>query len=94
MKSLKIGVPRIELGLHPPHGRVLPAYSTPSYFILAIFLMHFVQALILLPLAKVVHCKFGYFLVLLVGLYLLRSFFRVTLIIDVFSQREQILDIK
>lgn len=53
--------------------------------------MHFVQALILLPLTKVVHCKFGYFLVLQVGLYLLRSFFRVTLIIDVFPQREHVL---
>jgi len=50
-----------------------------------------VQAFILLPLAKTVHCKLGYFLVLHVGLYLLRSFFRVTLIIDVFPQREHVL---
>ena len=54
-------------------------------------LMHFVQALTLLSLFKVTHCKFGYFLTLFVGLYLLRSFFRVTLIIDVFPQREHVL---
>lgn len=26
-----VGVPRIELGLHPPHGRVMPLYHTPFY---------------------------------------------------------------
>jgi hypothetical protein len=64
------------------------------YFFFPIFLMHFVQAFILFPLAKVVHCKFGYLLDLLVGLNLLLSFFLVTVTIDVFPQREHVLDIK
>lgn len=25
-----VGLPRIELGLHPPHGRVLPVYYSPA----------------------------------------------------------------
>lgn len=94
---IKVGVRRIELRLHPPHGRVLPAYSTPAslasriYLVFAIFLMHFVQALTLFPLFKTTHCKFGYFLFLHVGLYLLIFFFRDTLTIDVFPQREHVL---
>lgn len=28
--TISVGVPRIELGLQPPHGRVLPLYYTPT----------------------------------------------------------------
>ncbi len=27
--SLRVGLPGIEPGLHPPHGRVLPVYYSP-----------------------------------------------------------------
>jgi len=39
------------------------------YFLLAIALMHFAQAFTLFPEANLTHCKFGYFLFLMVGLY-------------------------
>ena len=29
-RAFLVGVPGIEPGLHPPHGRVLPVYYTPS----------------------------------------------------------------
>jgi hypothetical protein len=32
-----VGVPGIEPGLHPPHGRVLPVYYTPiAYYFVAV----------------------------------------------------------
>jgi len=55
--------------------------------------MHLVHALTLLLFANLTHCKLGYFLFLAVGLYLLRSFFRVTVTIDFFPQMTQIRDI-
>lgn len=57
-----------------------------SYFILLIALMHFAQAKTLLPDANLTHCKFGYFLLLTVGLYFPRSFFLFQTIVDFFSQ--------
>jgi len=45
------------------------------YFFFPRALIHFVQALTLLPEGKVTHCKLGYFLDFLVGLYFPRSFF-------------------
>ncbi len=30
--KLDVGLPGIEPGLHPPHGRVLPVYYSPIYF--------------------------------------------------------------
>ena len=44
------------------------------YFFFPIALIHFVQAFTLLPEGKRTHCKFGYFLFLMVGLYFPRSF--------------------
>jgi hypothetical protein len=44
-------------------------------------------------LAKVTHCKLGYFLFFVVGLYLLLSFFRVIVLIYFLPQIVQILDI-
>lgn len=29
-EKMIVGLPRIELGLHPPHGRVLPVYYSPT----------------------------------------------------------------
>jgi len=55
--------------------------------------MHLVQALILFPVPNFTHCKFGYFLFLLVGLYLLFDFFRVTVTIDFLPQIAQTRDI-
>jgi hypothetical protein len=54
--------------------------------------MHLTHAFILLPFGKVVHCRFGYFLFTLVGLYLPRSLTRVVAFIDFLPQIEQILD--
>jgi len=48
--------------------------------------MHLVQALTLLPDAKVTHCKLGYFLFLMVGLYFPRSFFNLPTILPRFPQ--------
>ena len=88
-----IGPSGIEPLLYPPQGYGLPLSYGPSlgYLFLAIFLMNFAQALTLFPLFKTTHCKFGYFLFLHVGLYLLIFFFRDTLTIDVFPQREHVL---
>jgi len=52
-----------------------------------------VQALILLPLGRVNHWRFGYFLLVEVGFYLLRSLTRVVALIDFFSHRIQDRDI-
>lgn len=48
--------------------------------------MHFAQALTLLPDVNFTHCKLGYFLFLMVGLYLPRSFFNFQTSIDPFPQ--------
>jgi len=45
-----------------------------NYLSLLCALMHFVQALTLLPEVNLTHCKFGYFLIFMVGLYFPRSF--------------------
>ncbi len=57
-----------------------------NYFLLPIALMHFVQALTLLPDVKRTHWRLGYFLFLMVGLYLPLSFFSFQTIIDDFPQ--------
>jgi hypothetical protein len=31
--TYRVGVPRIELGPHPPHGCILPLYYTPTLYI-------------------------------------------------------------
>ena len=49
-------------------------------------LIHLVQALTLLPDAKVTHCKLGCFLFLMVGLYLPLSFFSVQTILPFLPQ--------
>jgi len=59
---------------------------------LFIVLMHFVQAFILV-LPRVTHCKFGNFLLFVVGLYFPRSLTKTVFILDVFSQTGQVLDI-
>lgn len=66
--------------------------TTARYPPFPIFLIHLVQALTFFPLFKFTHCKFGYFLFLVVGLYLLRNFFRVTVTIDFFPQIAQTRD--
>jgi len=53
--------------------------------------MHLAQALTLWPEVKVTHWRFGCFLVLLVGLYLLISFFLLPVILPLFWQIWQIL---
>jgi hypothetical protein len=52
--------------------------------------MHFAQAKTLLPEGNLVHCKFGFFLTLAVGLNFPLSFTRVFPIDDFFPQIEQI----
>ncbi len=49
-------------------------------------LIHLVQALTRLPLARRTHCRLGYFLFLVVGLYLPRSFLRTVATIDFLPQ--------
>jgi len=56
--------------------------------------MHLVQAKTRLPEGNLVHCKLGYFLLLVVGLYLPRSFTRRQTTIDDLPQIEHCLDIK
>jgi hypothetical protein len=53
--------------------------------------MHLAQAFTLWPEAKVAHWRLGCFLVLLVGLYLLISFFLLPVILPRFWQIWQIL---
>jgi hypothetical protein len=53
--------------------------------------MHLAQAFTLWPEAKVTHWRLGCFLVLLVGLYLLNSFFLLPVILPLFWQIWQIL---
>lgn len=48
--------------------------------------MHFTQAFMRLPEGKVTHCKLGYFLFVVVGLYLPLSLTRVTDLIDFLPQ--------
>lgn len=43
------------------------------------------------PIGTIVHCKLGYFLYFLVGLYLPLSFFNFQFTVEVFPQIEQIL---
>ena len=56
------------------------------YFRLERDLIHLVQASTLLPEANLTHCKFGYFLFLVVGLYFPRSFFNFQTKIDFLPQ--------
>jgi len=60
---------------------------------LPIDLIHLVQALTRLPLLSLTHCKLGYFLFLVVGLYLPRSFLRTVATIDFLPQIAHLLDI-
>lgn len=55
--------------------------------------MHFAHAFVLLPVGKITHWRFGYFLFVEVGLYLPLSFTSVVDLIDFFPQSGQILDI-
>ena len=94
-----IGVPGVGPGSHAPHACILPLYYTPvsltcpaNYLFFPIVLMHLVQALTLFPDNNLTHCKLGYFLFLLVGLYLPRSFFLTTATIDFFPQSGQTRD--
>jgi len=48
--------------------------------------MHLAQAKTRLPVGRRTHCKFGYFLFLMVGLYFPRSFISRQAIIDFFPQ--------
>jgi len=48
--------------------------------------MHLVQALTLLPEGKRSHCKLGYFLDFLVGLYFPLSFLSFQTMVEVFPQ--------
>jgi hypothetical protein len=50
----------IEPSLHPPHGRVLPAYSSPwlifaADYTLDVLLIHLAQAKTLLPEGNLTH---------------------------------------
>ena len=57
-----------------------------DYFLFPIALIHFVQAKTRFPEGNLTHCKLGYFLDFLVGLYFPRSFFSLPTIIDDFAQ--------
>jgi hypothetical protein len=55
--------------------------------------MHLAQALVLFPLASLIHCKLGYLRTLVVGLYLPRSFLRRQANIEPLPQIAQVLAI-
>lgn len=96
------GHPDLHRESYAPHAQMLSNYTMPRlkfdkiyvivqnlsdfYFGLESFLMHWAQAKTRLPLARRVHCKFGYFLFFGVGLYLPRSFFLAALIIEPLPQ--------
>lgn len=55
--------------------------------------MHWAQALTRLPDGNLTHCKFGYFLILQVGLYLPRSLTSLVDICDPLPQIKHVLGI-
>ncbi len=85
-----VGVPGIEPGLYPPQGYGLPLSYTPIYFVLANALIHLVHAKTRLPARVLAHCKLGYFLFLMVGLYFPLSFFNLQTIMVDFPQISQV----
>jgi len=56
-------------------------------------LMHWTQALVRLPDAKVSHCKLGYFLFFSAGLYLPRSLLRGVSSIEPLPQTAHVLNL-
>jgi len=64
-----------------------------DYFLFAIAFIHFVQAKTLFLEGNLTHCKLGYFLFLVVGLYLPLNFTSRQASIDFFPQIVQTLDI-
>ena len=87
------------VGVEPTITPTPRAYVTDTlcpvfyYFLLESVLMHLAQAFTLLPEGKITDCKFGYFLILVVGLNLPRSFFNFPAIIELLPQIAHCFDI-